>query len=178
MSRYFPHSDYPEDQPLPHTVLWTHILYRGFQTGAFLGMPVVAAQTTMSSLFSSDATSRALSALRASALETTGKGAFVGMALMVPATFGRMYGREEIEWQDRSWRILENRGQLETDDWSLAGTALGAAWVARRDAGSVLGRSTRTLRLAGGAGIGSLVGVLGYMGWRYGVHGGKFPAKE
>lgn len=35
------------------------------------------------------------------------------MAVAVPA---RMWGREEIEWQDRSWRLLENKGQVEWEE--------------------------------------------------------------
>jgi hypothetical protein len=39
-----------------------------------------------------------------------------------------MKGKEEIEWQDRSWRILGNKGLLEYDDWYalfVVGTAVG-----------------------------------------------------
>lgn len=37
----------------------------------------------------------------------------VGVGLGIAATMGRMWGREEIEWQERSWRLLANKGQVE-----------------------------------------------------------------
>ena len=79
----------------------------------------------------------------------------------------RMNGRSEIEWQDRSWRLLENQGQMEVDDWSLAGTAVGGLAAAVQQGGggwkAVMGKT----------GLGSIAGVVGYMGWRYGVRGGE-----
>ncbi|PQE06650.1 hypothetical protein CJF31_00009783 [Rutstroemia sp. NJR-2017a BVV2] len=41
------------------------------------------------------------------------------------ATALRMHGRKEIEWQERSWRLLENKGQVECDDFMYGGMALG-----------------------------------------------------
>jgi len=32
--------------------------------------------------------------------------------------------------------------------------------------------------VVGGAGAGSVLGMLGYMGWRYGVKGGKFEEEK
>jgi hypothetical protein len=83
-----------------------------------------------------------------------------------------MWGREKIEWQDRSWRLLENKGQVECDDWTYAGVAAGAAVLATR--GTTLGWRGS----AGMIGAGSLVGMMGYMGWRYGINGGKFKEVE
>lgn len=89
------------------------------------------------------------------------------MAIMLPA---RMWGRERIEWQDRSWRLLENRGQLAVDDWSLGGTVLGVVGMAlRRQTGDLLGWRS----VMGGAGLGNIAGVFGYFGWRYGIHAGR-----
>lgn len=78
-----------------------------------------------------------------------------------------MWGREEIEWQDRSWRLLENKGQLETDDWTYGGMLAGLAATA------LLRRPVGWAAALGSVGAGSVAGTLGYMGWRYGVHGGK-----
>ena len=68
--------------------------------------------------------------------------------------------------------MLENEGQKEVDDWSLVGTVAGAVVVARQSVVHKMARST-TLRLSGGAGVGSMVGVVGYMFWRYGFMGGE-----
>ena len=87
------------------------------------------------------------------------------MALMVPGIPARMWGREEIEWKDRSWRLLENKGQVECDDWTYGGMAVGAAMALR---------TTGWRGKVGSIGIGSVVGTAGYMGWRYGVKEGKF----
>lgn len=91
------------------------------------------------------------------------------MGIMVVAIPGRMWGREEIEWQDRSWRLLENKGQVECDDWTYAGMAAGALASVR----------TRGWRgKVGCVGLGSVAGMGGYMAWRYGIKGGKFEEVE
>lgn len=82
-----------------------------------------------------------------------------------------MWGREEIEWQDRSWRLLENNGQVECDDFTYAGMTGGALAMAMR------GQGLGWRGAVGGMGMGSVVGMLGCMGWRYGVKGGKFEEK-
>lgn len=169
MSRLFPHSAYAEDQPYAHSLLWSHILYRGFQTGTTLGMIYIGGRHTYKTLRKSVKPQLFSSA----SLATTGRWALATTVLMVPATIGQMWGKEEIEWQDRSWRLLENEGQMEVDDWSLIGTVAGAAAGLRTPA------VTRSIwRLAGGAGVGSMVGVGGYMVWRHGIHRGKWPEKE
>lgn len=84
-----------------------------------------------------------------------------------------MYGRELIEWQDRSWRLLENRGQVEMDDWTYIG--MGAGVVAALGTGSLKGLGVRGV--LGAMGAGSVVGGLGWVGWRVGINGGKFEEK-
>jgi hypothetical protein len=69
-----------------------------------------------------------------------------------------MRGREEIEWKDRSWRLLENKGEMSTDWVSMGAVVPGAlvgALAARRGAVpvSVLNGTL------GGAGIGMGLGV-------------------
>ncbi len=82
----------------------------------------------------------------------------------------RMWGREEIEWKDRSWRLLENERQMEVDDFSLVGTVLGvgALGVAVRR-GKVPSATWR--EASGSAGAGSLAGTMAYMLYRYGYLG-------
>ncbi len=77
-----------------------------------------------------------------------------------------MWGREEIEWQDRAWRLLENEGQMSVDDWSLAGMAVGvglAVLAARRGAIVI---KNRPMAVIGAAGLGSLAGTEGSVEWR------------
>lgn len=84
-----------------------------------------------------------------------------------------MWGRENIEWQDRAWRLLENKGQVECDTFATEGAVAGVAGVAAVTwRHGVRAAGWRTI--VGGAGVGSLVGVIGYMGWRHGVKGGKW----
>lgn len=94
---------------------------------------------------------------------------------MVFGTVGRMWGRSELEWKDRAWRLLENEGQMQVDDLSLAGSLIGVLaglGVARR--GSVLMPRVGKGLVIGSLAVGNAVGVAAYMGWRYGVKGGKF----
>jgi len=90
---------------------------------------------------------------------------------MVPALTARMWGREEIEWKDRSWRLLENEGQVLCDDWSVGGTVLGGVVMALRERGS--SAAGKGVRLVGGAAAGNVVGILGYMVYQYGYRGKK-----
>jgi len=92
-----------------------------------------------------------------------------------------MYGREEIEWKDRSWRLLENRGQVEVDNWLLSGAAVGAVAVglaARRGRLPAALNGRVVSAVVGGGGLGLNAGMAGYMGWRYGVHEGKWPERK
>ncbi|KAF6803884.1 hypothetical protein CMUS01_14979 [Colletotrichum musicola] len=186
MSRYFPHPPYAEDQPLSHTILTVHVLGRGYTTGAVVGLGALSVgglykrirgagkSTTTSTTSPTTATS---SALRATGvhrvLRSTGTASLIGMGLMGLALAGRMQGREDIEWRDRAWRLLENAGQVETDDWTVGGTVAGLVGLrVWRQAGAAA-RGVRVV--AGAAGVGSVVGTVGYLAWRYGVHKGRFP---
>lgn len=157
MSRFFPHPPYAEDQPLSRTILWSHTIYRGFQTGAFLGLTT---HIVCQYIF------RRPSSL----LRLTGNGALISGAFLALVTPMRMWGREEIEWKDRSWRLLENERQMEVDDFSLVGTVLGvgALGVAVRR-GKVPSATWR--EASGSAGAGSLAGTMAYMLYRYGYLG-------
>ncbi|KAJ9144364.1 hypothetical protein NKR19_g6460, partial [Coniochaeta hoffmannii] len=104
MSRLFPRAPYAEDQPYYHTILAFHVLSRGFVIGAGVGALAYSARRLIRP-------SPSLSLLRSS-----GNGALVGTGLLAVALAGRMRGREEIEWRDRSYRLLWNRGQVEVDD--------------------------------------------------------------
>ncbi|KAI1367443.1 hypothetical protein F5Y08DRAFT_298529 [Xylaria arbuscula] len=173
MSRYFPHPAYAEDQPLARTILTTHVETRAVTTGAIIGAGIFGAR---------EAIQRIRKTAVPNALATTpglqrfllvaGKSTLWTIAISSAGLVGRMWGREEIEWRDRSWRLLESKGQVETDDWSYGGMLAGLAATA------LLKRPVGPVATIGSIGSGSAVGVIGYMGWRYGLHGGKFPASE
>ncbi|KAM3534829.1 hypothetical protein MY4038_001910 [Beauveria bassiana] len=191
MSRYFPHTAYAEDQPLARTILTTHVATRAVTLGTLLGVAATSARTVIPALRpkveqqqqqqqQQPFAARLLRSCAGSILATLG---VAGVGLVV-----RMWGRDDIEWRDRSWRLLESRGQLETDDWTYGGMGAAGAtsalvMVKARAAGArkktpppaVLVLGWRGL--VGAAGLGSVGGMMGYLGWRYGVNGGKFPEK-
>ncbi|KAI8805000.1 hypothetical protein BJ742DRAFT_822297 [Cladochytrium replicatum] len=76
-----------------------------------------------------------------------------GLVAGVVMTEGRMQGKETIEWQDRSWRLLNSAKQNAVDDGIYSGAAAGAlvAAVATRR----VGLATRIL---GGSGLGGGIG--------------------
>ncbi|KAK4946792.1 hypothetical protein LTR10_014294 [Elasticomyces elasticus] len=212
MSALFPVAEYAEDQRFAGTILTTHVLHRGFQSGAVVGAAVGALRkvpfssmyssiprpqqkhnaitegafsasnrlNTMRPVFSQPAStyqttsparqffstttsqlrlpSNAQSTTAASAkiLRSTGVGSVVGlsaMAIMLPMM---MRGKEEIEWQDRSYRLLHNKGQVAVDTWSLIGMTTAIGIGAFRD-GSVMKQGWKVV--AGRLGAGSLIGV-------------------
>jgi hypothetical protein len=165
MSRFFPHSAYAEDQPYPRAILTTHVMTRGFQASALVGSAIA-----VTSYYYSQKPSSALPRpFPAALLHSTAAGGIIGTGLMTAVLAVRMWNKEPIEWADRSWRLLENRGQVELDDWSYGGAVLGAAGVLFSASGS----STLGWRVLGGSGLGSLLGAGGYMVWRHGINGGK-----
>lgn len=84
-----------------------------------------------------------------------------------------MWGRDDIEWKDRSWRLLENKGQVQCDNWTYPGMAAGLLGVMA----SASGRAMGWRGIVGGAGLGSVVGLMGYLGRTYGAKKGKLDAE-
>ena len=171
MSRFFPHPAYAEDQPLYHTILTVHVLTRAVTAGSIVGAGVFGARDIYQRLRSRPppAVPRAQLLLR-----SAGVGSAVAVGLLSIGLVGRMWGREEIEWRDRSWRLLENKGQLETDDWTYGGALVGLGAAAVLTKGGLAGLGLKGV--VGAAGTGTVAGTVGYMIWRYGVHKGKFPS--
>ena len=149
-----PHAEYAEDQRYEKGVLYAHVGYRGLQSGAVLGAAVGATRTFRQR--------KALptSLARAAWLRPIGIGGVIGMGVSMALVPLRMMGREKIEWQDRTWRLLANKSQEEVDNWTLPGSMLGAA-VAARVARPVGWRS-----IMGGAGVGSMTALGALMLWR------------
>lgn len=171
MSRFYPHTPYAEEQPLAHFILTFHVLARAVTTGSFIGMTLVPVRSAIAKMRSSPLP---VTPLTQRLLLASGRSTAVTMGLLSLALVGRMWGREEIEWKDRSWRLLENQGQMETDDWTIGGMLAGGAVAAARKDVRMLGWRG----VLGTVGGGSVVGLLGYLGWRYGVNGGKFPERK
>lgn len=163
-----------------HTILGTHVLHRGFQTGAVIGLLAGAARPLLArkqpsppTIAKSGTTMSGLKPLLLRSLleNSTGLGAVIGTSLLAVGLGARMYGRGEIEWKDRSWRLMENKGQLLVDDLSMAGMVLGGA-----SSVALIRRNGETLvwkRVVGGAGMGSVAGILVYLGWTQGIRRGK-----
>ncbi|KAJ4255507.1 hypothetical protein NW762_009502 [Fusarium torreyae] len=169
MSRFFPHAPYAEEQPLARTILTTHVIVRTITLNTIIATGITATRQLIP--YFRPKTPSAL-AFTPRLLRSASTGTVAALGIGALMTFGRMNGREEIEWQDRSWRLLENKGQLENDDWTVIGAGVGAFIGAN----AAKGLSWRGA--VGGMGLGTVGGMLGYMAWRYGVNGGKFSKSE
>ncbi len=171
MSRFFPHPTYAEDQPLSKTILTTHVLTRAVQAGSLAGTGVGLSLLTLRRF---NIVSSRVPPVPAylTILRSTGVGAVIAFGILSVGLPVRMWGQEEIEWKDRSWRLRANKGQTECDDFTYGGMAVAAAAVAWK------GKGLGWKGALGGIGAGSLLGMLGYMGWRYGVKGGKFEEDD
>lgn len=168
MSQFFPHSNYAETQPASKAILTTHVLYRGFEMGTVLG----TAYGPISYLLSSSVRARNARSILAATTRSVATGGLVGTAALLVALPLRMKGREDIEWRDRSWRLLENKGQIEVDNWALSGTALGLMSLAVTPSRRPIVRGWRLV--VGRAGLGGNLGILGYMAFRHGYHRGAW----
>jgi drug/metabolite transporter (DMT)-like permease len=154
--------------------LTTHVLYRGFQSGALIGSVIGLAGYAVRRRKLPKPSSGLLAT---SVIRSAGVGTVIGTSIIGVMLAGRMHGKEHIEWADRSWRLLESKGQVEVDDWSLAGAAAGVTGVALVGSRNT-GMQTVLKTSLGGLGLGSLVGVAGYMVWRHGIKGGKWDEVE
>ena len=168
MSGLWPHPPYAEDQPYAHTILAMHVLFRGFQSGALTG-PIIGTARHLLLLRRSPSPS-STPPFMTTLLRSTGTGATIATGVLAVGLLARMWGREEIEWKDRSWRLLENKGQLEVDTWSVAGVGAGTIALVTSSWGKEAGWRVQV----GSCGMGATVGLLGYMIWRHGIKGGKW----
>jgi hypothetical protein len=174
MSRYFPHTPYAEDQPLSHTILTVHVLVRSVTTGTVIGTGIYGAQSLLRRVRRQQppppppAPRSQLLLLRAAGTSTLWTLGIVSAGLVA-----RMWGREDIEWRDRAWRLMQNKGQVECDDFTYVGMLAGLGAVATKSV-----RRAGWVGVLGAVGLGSTAGMFGYMGWRYGVRGGKFDEDE
>lgn len=155
MTSLFPHPPYAEDQPYARSILYLHVMRASAMSFSFFSLAQFPASLAAARYRKTPIN---YNAILARTLKTTGRGLAAGTAAGAIMTWGRMRGREDIEWKDRSWRILENSGEV-TTDWVALGSATGGAVaaliVARR------GRINMPVGSAvlGGTGAGMAVGV-------------------
>lgn len=167
MSRFFPHGATAEEQQLPKTILTTHVLVRGLTAGSLVASLYTTTRHVIPR-FRPSPSPLLLPFFPQRILASAGLGGVIGIGLSGVALIARMWGREPIEWADRSWRLMENRTQLECDDYTygLMGAGVGA-WALK---GGILGWKGAM----GALGLGSIAGMVVHMGWRHGVNGGKY----
>lgn len=151
---FLPHPAYAEDQPYAHSILTVHVLYRAFQAGSVVGGIAGATRHVFQRSSLKPAFSTAL-------LRGAGRGGLIATALLAVGLPLRMRGKAEIEWQDRAWRLMENKGQVSTDRWSGAGALAGGVYAVG------MGLLPLPLAALGAVGVGSFAGCLGSMGYRY-----------
>lgn len=170
MTSIFEHAEYAEDQKYGKTILTFHVLRAGAAAGAIVSIPIALG-------FFAIRKPRTASTLARTLLVSSSRGVAIGTVGSGVALVARMWGREDIEWQDRSWRLLANHGQVEVDNWILEGAAVGmiGALALQRTGRLPLGIERQIgTTLLGGVGLGMTSATAGYMIWRYGVHKGKF----
>lgn len=167
MDKIFAHPPYAEDQPHSHIILPLHVVRAGLTVGSILSLVAATLVTAIKK-------PRTLSAWKHRLVLYASRGSVAGMLAGAGMVTFKMRSREEIEWQDRAWRLLENKGQLEMDRWVPMGGVLGVVLclaAARKGRLPSIGAGTAAL---GGTGLGAAGGAAGYAGWRYGIRRGKF----
>lgn len=148
---------YAEEQTYSQLILGTHVLHRGFNMGAILGTAASLSVASYSRLRKPGYVYSFSHTLRYAS-----RGSVFGLGFAALALTGRMYDKELIEWQDRSWRLLQHPTQNQTDHWSLAGAALGLLTMAAYRTGPA--PSPRFL--LGGAAVGSSAAIIAMMVYR------------
>ncbi|KAK5993476.1 hypothetical protein PT974_06907 [Cladobotryum mycophilum] len=76
----------------------------------------------------------------------------------------KMWGKELIEWQDKSWFLRNTPVVAQMDDWTYAGMLGGA--LAAVVAGKVSSKSLGWRGLVGAVGIGSIWGTAVFFAWK------------
>lgn len=171
-SLFLPHPGYAEEQEYSRTILAFHVLRSGFVAGSTTSVLTSSISTLYSRFRYQKPIS--LSSFGRTALLHSARGTPAGLVLSGVGLMVQMRGAEEYGWQDRSWRLLENKGQVECDWWILGGAAIGAVAapaMLQRSAGDLAAktvaqgiRSMGTSSAAiGGAGLGSFAGMMVYL---------------
>jgi hypothetical protein len=157
---FIPPAAFAEDQPYSRLILSVHVIHRGFNMGAILGIGSSLAINTFRKVRKPGYTYSL-----AHTLQFAARGGLIGLGFGALALTGRMYSKELIEWQDRSWRLLQHSTQNQTDHWSVAGATVGALT-------SVVYKATTARALMGGAAMGSSAAIIAMLAYRA-ARGGK-----
>lgn len=154
MASLFAQAPYAEDQQNAQAILYFHVARASAMSFTFfslfrLPITIIRAQIRKSPVD--------MSATVVRTLQSSSRAFAIGSAVGALMTWGRMRGREDIEWQDRAWRILGNKGEVQTDWATIGGIGAGAV------AGAVAARrgvvpSSVGKAMIRGAGAGSSVG--------------------
>lgn len=155
MTSLYQHTPYAEDQPNAHSILYLHVMRASAMSFTFLSLfqiPISLIRARRSP------TPTPMSTILASTLKISGRSLVLGTVAGAAMVWGRMRGKEEIEWQDRAWRILENKGEVQTDWVTLGGAGTGAvAGLVAARRGAIPASAGNAL--LGGAGLGMATGV-------------------
>ena len=155
MTSLFPHPAHAEDQSYARTILYLHVVRASAMSFSFISIfrfPISLAAARYRK------TPVDYHTIVARTLKTSGYGLVLGTAAGVAMTWGRMRGREEIEWKDRSWGLLENKGETKTDWATLFASGAGAVATLIATQRGIISLTAGNAVLSG-AGLGSAAGV-------------------
>ena len=154
-------------------VLNVHVIHRGYNMWSFIGLGSalgVGAWKAVRRSNQKSVVSVSPSPFVQRVLRYSARGSLFGLMFGALAVTGQMWGKTSIEWQHRSWRLLQNQTQNQTDHWSLAGAAIGAltgySYAQQRTTSLIgLGLNTRTIIL-GSAASGSAIAIISMLAVR------------
>ncbi|KAI2486788.1 hypothetical protein Ptr902_00921 [Pyrenophora tritici-repentis] len=155
MASFFPHPVYAEDQPYARTILYLHVMRASAMSFSFFSLAQFPASLVAARYHKAPID---YNTILAHTLKTSSRGLVIGIIAGAVVTWGRMRGRKEIEWKDRSWSILENNGEVKTD-WVALGAASGGAVAVLLAARSGKINMTADRAVLGGTGAGMAAGV-------------------
>ncbi|KAL5432601.1 hypothetical protein PMIN07_010543 [Paraphaeosphaeria minitans] len=155
MTSLFPHTTHAEDQPSAHAILYLHVWRATTMTCTFAAQLTAPASLLLSRYRHGTRFTGFAYGIRL--LVHSARGLVIGSILGFPATYVHMFGREEIEWQDRAWRLQENREEELTDLTTLMGMVVAPVAFAATKARGRLGIG---MTLMGGIGVGAGTGMI------------------
>ncbi|KAF3390811.1 hypothetical protein DPV78_011249 [Talaromyces pinophilus] len=168
----WPHPTHAEDQPYAKSILYIHVFHRGFEAGGLIGSlwggyKLYKGRQTIKSISLEGREAVAgiagknAGVMRTIFYPTMARSSLIGAGVTMLLLTGRMWGAEEVEWQDRSWRLLENEGQVRHDLYADVGAGVGAVSGVVGVVGSKLSVSRMAREVVGRAGLGAVVGFVG-----------------